>query len=222
MSLARRRELLEIARRTGAWILEDDYDSEFRFSGRPVPAMQGLEHDARVIYIGTFSKTLFPGLRTAFMVLPRALSCAFRNAHGDLYREGHGITQLALANMLDEGHYVAHIRRMRLVYARRRAMLASLISSHLGSSFLSDSASNAGLHLVLHLPDDVDDVAVAALAQTRGIFTRPLSQYYLGSPQRGLLLGYACVHDADFEPAFTALKECLPRSLLRRSSSKRR
>ncbi|MES2530727.1 MAG: PLP-dependent aminotransferase family protein [Pseudomonadota bacterium] len=212
MSLARRRELLDIARAAGGWIVEDDYDSEFRFAGRPIPAMQGLEADAPVIYIGTFSKTLFPGLRVGYMVLPRALATPFRTAHADLYREGHAITQAALAELLDQGRYAAHIRRMRVLYARRRALLMSLIAQHLGPEYLDAQSSNAGLHLVLRLPDGTDDVAIAQAAQARGVLTRPLSRYYLhGGARRGLLLGYACVQEENIAPAFHVLADCLRR-----------
>ena len=210
MSLARRRELLDIARASEGWVVEDDYDSEFRFAGKPIPSMQGLEADAPVIYIGTFSKTLFPGLRVGYMVLPRALAAPFRTAHADLYREGHAITQAALAELIEQGHYAAHIRRMRVLYARRRALLVALIVQHLGTDFLDAQSSNAGLHLVLRLPDDCDDVAIAEAAQARGVLTRPLSRYYLrGGGRRGLLLGYACVEEADIEPALRVLIGCL-------------
>lgn len=210
MSLARRRELLDHARASGGWIVEDDYDSEFRFAGRPIPAMQGLEADSPVIYIGTFSKTLFPGLRVGYMVLPRALAPAFRTAHADLYREGHAITQLALAELITQGHYAAHIRRMRVLYARRRALLVGLITEHLGSGFLHPPASNAGLHLVLRLPDGCDDAAISAAAQAQGVLTRPLSAYYRrAGARRGLLLGYACVQEAHIAPAFEVLLRCL-------------
>ncbi|MBN8748222.1 MAG: PLP-dependent aminotransferase family protein [Variovorax sp.] len=210
MSLARRRGLLDFARASGSWIVEDDYDSEFRFAGRPIPAMQGLEADSPVIYIGTFSKTLFPGLRVGYMVLPRALAAAFRTAHADLYREGHAITQAALAELIGQGHYASHIRRMRVLYARRRALLAGLIAQRLGPEALHPQASNAGLHLVLRLPDACDDVAIAQAAQARGVLTRPLSRYYRGAgSRRGLLLGYACVEEAHIAPAVELLLRCL-------------
>ena len=214
MSLARRRELLDIARASEGWVVEDDYDSEFRFAGRPIPSMQGMEPDAPVIYVGTFSKTLFPGLRVGYMVLPRALAAPFRTAHADLYREGHAITQAALAELIEQGHYAAHIRRMRVLYGRRRALLVALIVQHLGAEYLDAQSSNAGLHLVLRLPDAADDVAIADAARARGVLTRPLSRYYLrhdprGGGRRGLLLGYACVEESDIEPAFRALVECL-------------
>ena len=213
MSLARRRALLDHARASGGWVFEDDYDSEFRFAGRPIPSMQGLEPDSPVIYVGTFSKTLFPGLRVGYMVLPRALAAPFRTAHADLYREGHAITQVALAELIEQGHYAAHIRRMRVLYARRRALLAGLIATHLGPAWLHSQASNAGLHLVLQLPEGSDDVAISQDAEAHGVLTRPLSRYYRrGGAQRGLLLGYACVQEADIEPAFRVLLGCLQRA----------
>lgn len=211
MSLGRRRELLDFARSTGGWIVEDDYDSEFRFAGRPIPSMQGLEPDSPVIYVGTFSKTLYPGLRVAYMVLPRALAQPFRTAHADLYREGHGITHAALTELMDSGHYAAHIRRMRVLYARRRAMLVDLVHRHIGPDSLQAHASNAGLHLTLSLPEGVDDVALAQAAGARGILSRPLSMYYQvpSHARPGLLLGYACVKEEDMGPAFQVLLDVL-------------
>lgn len=210
LSLRRRRELLELARRQGSWIVEDDYDSEFRFSGQPIPSLQGLESDAPVVYIGTFSKTLYPGLRMGYMVLPAPIAAAFQTAHAELYRAGHLMTQATVAEFMQAGDYAAHIRRMRPLYARRRAMLAGLIERYLGPGALHEHASNAGLHLVLRLPDGCDDVAVAARARARGIMVRPLSRYYMSpSAARGLLLGYACVPEEAIAPAFEVLLQCL-------------
>jgi hypothetical protein len=114
-----------------------------------------------VIYIGTFSKTLFPGLRVGYMVLPRALAGPFAPRMPTCTARGTRITQLALAELIEQGHYAAHIRRMRVLYARRRALLAGLITEHLGVGYLHPQASNAGLHLVLRLPDGCDDVAIS-------------------------------------------------------------
>ena len=165
---ARRQRLLALARNAGGWIVEDDYDSEFRFSGQPIPALQGLEADAPVIYIGTFSKTLYPALRLGYVVLPPPLVQALKTAHAELYRGGHLLIQSALAEFIQAGHYTAHIRRMRLLYARRRAFLTGLIEQHLGKQALSEFNSNAGLHLILNLPDEADDVAIAAAAGAQG------------------------------------------------------
>ncbi|WP_199784445.1 MocR-like pyridoxine biosynthesis transcription factor PdxR [Cronobacter dublinensis] len=210
MSLERRQRLLTLARQTGSWIVEDDYDSEFRFSGQPIPALQGLVADPPVIYIGTFSKTLYPGLRIGYVVLPRALAQAMKTAHAELYRGGHSIIQAALAEFIEAGHYSAHIRRMRLLYGRRRACLTTLITRYLGPQALSDFSDNAGLHLVLNLPDDADDVAIARLANARDILVRPLSRYYLTeNRRRGLLMGFACVAEEKMEGAFKALLACI-------------
>lgn len=121
MSLNRRRALLEYARSHGSWIVEDDYDSEFRFSGQPIPSLQGMQTDAPVIYIGTFSKTLFPGLRMGYMVLPRALVDAFQTAHSELYRAGHLMTQATVAEFMQAGDYAAHIPSATPVVGRRSA-----------------------------------------------------------------------------------------------------
>ncbi|EOL8949179.1 PLP-dependent aminotransferase family protein [Cronobacter dublinensis] len=210
MSLERRQRLLTLARQTGSWIVEDDYDSEFRFSGQPIPALQGLVADPPVIYIGTFSKTLYPGLRIGYVVLPRALAQAMKTAHAELYRGGHSIIQAALAEFIEAGHYSAHIRRMRLLYGRRRACLTALITRYLGPQSLSDFSDNAGLHLVLNLPDDADDEAIARLANARDILVRPLSRYYLTeNRRRGLLMGFACVAEEKMEGAFKALLACI-------------
>ncbi|SSW64704.1 HTH-type transcriptional regulatory protein GabR [Achromobacter veterisilvae] len=211
MSLARRRQLLAVARQSGSWIIEDDYDSEFRFSGRPIASLLGLEPDAPVIYMGTFSKTLYPGLRVGYLVLPKALTAAFQAAHAELYREGHLMTHAALATFISEGHYAAHIRRMRMLYGRRRAMLVNLIERRLGPDWLHRDASMAGLHLVLTLPRDMDDLRVVDVARGKGVLTRALSRYYVNEEGRrpGLLLGYACVPENEIARKFEVLLESL-------------
>jgi GntR family transcriptional regulator/MocR family aminotransferase len=211
MSLARRRLLRAVARQSGSWIIEDDYDSEFRFSGRPIASLLGLEPDAPVIYMGTFSKTLYPGLRVGYLVLPKALTAAFQAAHAELYREGHLMTHAALATFISEGHYAAHIRRMRMLYGRRRAMLVNLIERRLGPDWLHRDASMAGLHLVLTLPPDMDDLRVVDVARGKGVLTRALSRYYVNEEGRrpGLLLGYACVPENEIARKFEVLLESL-------------
>ena len=213
MSLARRRQLLALARQSGAWIIEDDYDSEFRFAGRPIASLLGLEPDAPVIYLGTFSKTLYPGLRMAYLVLPPLLVDAFRTAHAELYRAGSQIMQAALATFMQEGHYAAHIRRMRLLYGQRRTMLVHLVERRLGPGWLNSHGSDAGLHLVLNLPDGVDDTRVVQHAYELGVLARPLSRYYSDNAttvrRQGLLLGYACVQENEMVPRFEALVKAI-------------
>jgi GntR family transcriptional regulator/MocR family aminotransferase len=214
MSMARRLDLLAHARQDGTWIVEDDYDSEFRFFGQPVPSLQGLLPDAPVIYVGTFSKTLYPGLRMAYMVVPQEVAAAFRTAQSELYRGGHMLTQAALAEFIDTGLYAAHIRKMRLVYAARRAFLISLVERWLGPGWIHPHDTNAGLHLVLSLPEGCDDVAIAAAAGALGVLVRPLSRYYLGSQRScGLLLGFASVPQEQMLAPFEALVGCIRRAL---------
>lgn len=214
MSLRRRLRLLEYARLHRCWIIEDDYDSEFRFSGHPIPSLQGLTPDAPVIYIGTFSKTMYPGLRVAYMVLPASLAPAFAAAHAELYREGHLLTQAALASFIQEGHYAAHVRRMRLIYAERRATLIALIERQLGPGWIHPYDSNAGLHLTLSLPETVDDVRLARAARARGVIVQPLSRYYAQAPSaRGLLLGFACVAPQAMHQPLEILVGCIREAL---------
>jgi len=211
MSLSRRRQLLALAHEAGGWIIEDDYDSEFRFSGRPISSLQGLEPNAPVIYLGTFSKTIYPGIRMGYMVLPGSLTGAFQAAIAELYREGHLMTQAALATFISEGHYAAHIRRMRLRYRQRRQVLVDLIRRRLGPEWLHPYSSDAGLHVVLRLPDGMSDVKVVAAAHRRGVLTRPLSRYYLGKKgiEQGLVLGYASVSEHDIITHFEKLHDSL-------------
>lgn len=203
MSLNRRKALIDYARTHQSWIIEDDYDSEFRFGGQHLPAMQGLEKHVPVIYTGTFSKTLFPGIRVAYMVLPVELVAPFTKLHAELYRPGNLVTQMALAEFIRGGHYTKHIRKMRVIYGNRREWLRKLIIRHLGREFLSENDSFAGLHLILQLPNHLDDVEITAQLQKKGVLTKPLSQYYYAQTKsKGLLLGYAAVEEHEMQKAF--------------------
>jgi GntR family transcriptional regulator/MocR family aminotransferase len=216
MSVARRQALLEFCRDRGTWIIEDDYDSEFRYGTRPIASLQGLDAAERVLYVGSFSKTLFPGLRVGYVVVPRGLAPAFERASAELYREGQLQQQAALADFIAEGHLGAHIRRMRKLYAARRQCLLEAIRGRFGDE-LAVSGDNAGLHLVLHLEKGTDDVALTEAALAAGIAVRPLSRYY-AEPRRaprGLLLGYACVREAAIGPAFATLALVIERALRR-------
>jgi len=141
----------------------------------------------------------------------KVASAAFQAAHAELYREGHLMTHAALATFIAEGHYAAHIRRMRMLYARRRAMLVNLIERRLGPDWLHRDASLAGLHLVLTLPAHMDDLRVVDVARRKGVLTRALSRYYISAEGRrpGLLLGYACVPEHDIARKFEVLLESL-------------
>ena len=206
MSLARRRMLLQYARQTRSWIIEDDYDSEFRYANRPLGALQGMDDADRVIYVGSLGKILYPGLRVGYMVVPPALAQPFALALAELFREGQLLQQAVLADFIIEGHFSAHIRRMRHLYGQRREILMAAIAQQFGPGW-PVYGDEAGLHLVLGLPDGCDDQAISSAALAAGIATRPLSAYYSagGQAQRGLLLGYACVPEAQIAPAFAQL-----------------
>jgi GntR family transcriptional regulator/MocR family aminotransferase len=192
MSLARRRELLDVAVRKDAWILEDDYDSEFRYTGRPLAALQGLDHDDRVLYMGTFSKVLYPGIKVGYLVVPPALIDAFKSALYDLQRPGQLMVQAALADFIALGHFTTHIRKIRQTYGARRELLRRTLEQYLNGQPVTISREESGLHLVLELPDHVDDAAMEKLAAASGIQVKALSSYYLAPPvRRGLLVGYA-------------------------------
>ncbi|MBN2692402.1 MAG: PLP-dependent aminotransferase family protein [Burkholderiaceae bacterium] len=194
MSLQRRRALLRFAAQQRCWIFEDDYDSEFRFSGRPFASLQGLDEHAQVLYSGTFSKVMYPGIRLGYLVVPTDLLPAFNTGLYDLYRPGQLMLQAALTDFITEGHLNTLIRRLRVAYQARRDELARRIQRCLGDR-VQISGQESGLHLcLLFNAPDVDDEAIARAAEAQGMTVRPLSRYYLGAPQqRGLILGYAYV-----------------------------
>ncbi len=206
MSQPRRRQLLDYAALRGVWVIEDDYDSDFRYASRPLPALQKQDRHGRVIYLGTFSKTLFPAMRLAYLVLPPALVDPFARALSELYREGQTPQQAVLARFMSEGHYANHIRRMRGVYGARHDQLLLEIKRHFGSQ-LPVFGGDAGLHLVLGLPKALADQAVAQAVADAGVSTRPLSIYSLKrhAPIQGLLLGYGAVDEADIARHFATL-----------------
>jgi GntR family transcriptional regulator/MocR family aminotransferase len=202
MSLQRRRALLQFAARQRCWIFEDDYDSEFRFGGRPYASLQGLDDHAQVLYSGTFSKVMYPGIRLGYLVVPRDLLCAFNTGLYDLYRPGQLMLQAALADFITEGHLNTLIRRLRVSYQARRDELSRRIQRCLGAR-VQISGQDSGLHLCLlfRVQDAVDDEAIARAAAAQGMTVRPLSRYYLDAPQqRGLIIGYAYVPDARVAP----------------------
>jgi GntR family transcriptional regulator/MocR family aminotransferase len=215
MSLARRRMLLEYARQNQCWIIEDDYDSEFRYGSRPLASLQGLDTSGQVIYVGSFGKTLFPGLRVGYIVVPEALAESFATASAELYREGQLLQQAVLAEFIAEGHFASHIRKMRTLYGQRRQILLDAAARRYGDDFAA-VGGDAGLHLVMQLPGDVDDRVAAAAALERNVVARPLSGYYAEESRAsaGLLLGYACVPDEEIAPAFDTLADAIEPTLL--------
>ena len=182
MSLARRRQLLDYAAQHGVWVIEDDYDSEFRYDAHPLSALQALDESGRVIYLGTFSKTLFPALRLAYLVLPPDLVDGFARVARAVPRGADDAAGGAGA-LSAEGHYAAHIRRMRGVYRARHDALMDAIRREFGEA-VPVIGAEAGLRMILGLPRTVDDVAVMERGLYAGVATRPLSIYHLNPGPR--------------------------------------
>ena len=215
MSASRRLALLTWARRVGGWVLEDDYDSEFRYAGRPIPCLQGLDAErggaGRVIYIGTFSKTLAPALRLGYLIVPDELVDAFRVARA--IAGGHAPTtdQGVLADFIGEGHYVRHVRRVRALCAERQQALLEAAKEELGDAMML-APDAAGLHMVGWLRSGVSDVAAADAALREGVDAAPLSRYSASTPTRGaLLLGYAAFDESEIREGVRRLSRALAR-----------
>jgi GntR family transcriptional regulator/MocR family aminotransferase len=189
MTAATRLALLEWAHRRGAWVIEDDYDSEYRYVSRPLGALQGMDAHERVIYIGTFSKVLFPALRIGYLVVPPSLWQRFVEARGVFDLVSPTLYQLALAEFLREGHFVRHLRRMRGVYLRRRHALLVGLERH-GGEHLTVYNADAGLHVAALLRQGLDDRDVVRRMAGRDLTATPLSSCYSGTGRNGLLLGF--------------------------------
>ena len=196
LSLERRLALIARAREAGALIIEDDYDSEFRHDGPPLPAMQGLEAGAPVVYLGTFSKTMFPALRIGFVVVPRPLAAPVHALLARSAHAGRGAEQLALAAFLRDGQFALHLRRMRRLYRQRRDALVAALGTHLADAG-SVHGGSAGMHLAFQLHDAaLDDQLLSARALAAGIVAPALSAHATGpraNGWNGFLLGYAQV-----------------------------
>ncbi len=209
MSAARRLQLLEWARQSGAWILEDDYDSEYRYESLPVAALQGLDRDSRVIYIGTFSKVLFPALRLGYLALPADLVPRFAALRETTDGFPPTLYQAVLADFIEEGHFVRHLRRMRQLYRERRDALVEALDDELGGE-LRVRDGRAGMHLAATLRPGVDDQRLAAEAARQGLWIMPLSSCYLGpAAEPGLVLGYGGTGIAEIREGVHRLRELL-------------
>src|ERR1700733_1820561 len=195
MSVARRLQLLEWAHSAGAWIVEDDYDSEYRYESMPVASMQGLDPGSRVIYIGTFSKTLFPALRLGYIVIPPALVDRFQAVRQANDLCPSHLYQAALADFISAGHFTRHIRKTRQLYADRRNALTQALRKEFGSelerSEMEILGAEAGMHLVVTLPPGLSDQKISARAAQEGLWLWPLSAAYGGTNVRqGFILGF--------------------------------
>lgn len=215
MPAGRRRELLAWARRTGAHVVEDDYDSEYRFDIAPIPPLQALDEAGRVIYLGTVSKTLSPGLRLGYLVLPASLSAVFAKAKRLTDRHSPGLEQEALAGMIESGAYERHVRRVRRRNGERRAALLAALSDHLGSA-VKVVGAEAGLHLVAwlpHVPAAAED-ALVAQARAAGLGLYPVTPLYAPSPasrhdMAGLVMGYASLDEPAIHGGVRLLRDVL-------------
>jgi GntR family transcriptional regulator / MocR family aminotransferase len=197
MDAARRLELLRWARECGAAIIEDDYDSEFRYTGQPIPALQGLDADGRVVFVGTLNKVLFPALRLGYLVVPDALVDAFLAVKSLTTRFGPGLAQVVMCDFMDAGHFGRHVRRMRELYAARLAALRACVARDLGG-LVELRNTDAGMHTVGWLPRDVDDVAAASAGQAWGLETVEVSRFRGARPlEPGLILGFAAIDEAE-------------------------
>jgi GntR family transcriptional regulator/MocR family aminotransferase len=199
MSHARRRQLLQWAEQADAWIIEDDYDSEYRYTGRPIPSLQGLDDSGRVIYVGTFSKVFFPALRLGYIVAPPALVDPLSNAKRVMGFHPPVLEQMAMASFMARGEFTRHIRRMRGLYAELRDELLRYAAHYLGDK-LRLERTPSGLHLVGWLPEAADEWELARLADRHGVTIYPLPTFWLGTPsRRGLVLGFAAFSGAQIE-----------------------
>ncbi|HTS93878.1 MAG TPA: PLP-dependent aminotransferase family protein [Stellaceae bacterium] len=192
MSLRRRLALLDWAESADAWILEDDYDGDYRYAGRPLAPLHMLDRGSRVLFLGTFSKVLAPGLRLGYLVVPPAAVERFAALKAASDRHAPGLLQIALARFIEEGRLAAHLRRMRTLYASRRAALLEALAAEAGGFLAAGGSPEAGLHLVAHLSGRIDDVAASARALEARVHAAPLSSYYSGTRrERGFVLGFA-------------------------------
>jgi GntR family transcriptional regulator/MocR family aminotransferase len=220
LSMARRNALIAWADQNRAWIVEDDYDSELRYAGHPFPSMQGLR-PSRVIYLGTFSKVLFPSLRLGYVIAPSPLAEAFAGARAILDRHSPIAEQHVLAAYMREGYFEAHIRRIRGLYAERRAVLLSALDRPLPEGCRVQE-SDQGMHILLWLPDEVDDVQLAARALSAGLAVRAISPMYATRPARpGLMLGFGGFLPEQLQAAVSELVKLLSQQMFQAGGPQR-
>jgi len=209
MSASRRLQLLDWAQSAGSWIIEDDYDSEYRYESLPIASLQGLDVNARVIYIGTFSKVLFPALRLGYIVIPSDLVDRFLTIRGAMDLGPPSFYQEVLADFIGEGHFARHIRRMRVLYRERRSALVDNIRKELGS-MVDVLGDQAGMHLAVTLQNTGSDVRIAERAARQNLWIWPLSLSYLGEVSRqGFILGFGSATVGEIPRAVRKLRSLL-------------
>jgi len=219
LSMTRRLELLAWARESGAFVIEDDYTSEFRYSGPALASLQGLDDDERVIYIGTLNKALFPGLRIGYAVVPHALPPAYTSARYLMDRQPPTLYQTVVAEFMQQGHFPGHIRRIRQLYREQRDALAATLTRR-AADHLDVVVPDQGMHLVAYLRNGKSDLDVEAAAARAGIVVRAVSRFYRAAPRRsGLMLGFSGFPRQVIVPAAARLAKVLVRAQARRLSA---
>lgn len=211
LSLPRRQLLLDWAARNGAWVVEDDYDGEYRYVSRPLPALASLDRNGRVLYAGTFSKVLFPGIRLAYLVVPQGQVAAFERVGRALFSAGSpSLTQALVAEFIAEGHFTRHIQRMRRLYSERRALTIEALERSLPKD-MRVARSPGGMHVVLRLPEEVSDTALAEQLLAKGMAVQPLSRWSVSlERQTGLLLSFTnCASAAQAEQLGALVSQAL-------------
>jgi GntR family transcriptional regulator/MocR family aminotransferase len=209
MSYARRQALIDWSAHQQSWIIEDDCDSEFRYSGRPLPALFAMDQGARVIYVGTFSKVLFPSLRLGYVILPCALIEPFCTLRAVMDRSPPTLLQAVTADFMVEGHFLGHIRRMRALYQARQQALVEQLQQQLGG-FFKVTPVEAGMHLIAWLPPELDDEAIASGLARHNIYTYALSDYCIENVLRpALLIGFASTPEDQARERVEALARAL-------------
>lgn len=206
MRIEERLQLLDIAERHGAWIVEDDYDGEYRFRGRPVPALAGLDHADRVVYVGSFGKTLIPALRIGYLIVPKELSESFDRAVSITGQFAPLILQATVDDFIKQGYFATHLKRMRRLYARRQANFVRLCEQHLGD-WITVSENDSGMQLLASFRQPFKDTDVVAAALKEGLDVQGISMnYHSTEPEHGLLLGYAAMDERQITKAVLALR----------------
>ncbi|MDC9818870.1 PLP-dependent aminotransferase family protein [Pectobacterium polonicum] len=204
LSLPRRLELLNWAKQQQAWIIEDDYDSEFRYHGRPLPAVKSLDHGDRVIYVGTFSKVLFPGLRLAYMVVPTMLVEHFKHSVKHFPSSGSVFLQATVSDFMQQGYFVRHLRKMRSLYAIRHDYLVDAINKILSDSVYVNPQAG-GIHILAHLQSTQSDKTISQRALSQGLGVQALSDWSIKkATQGGLLMGFT--NFTTFEDAMLSIR----------------
>lgn len=205
LSAGRAKALVEWARRQSAWIIEDDYDSEFRYAGHPLVSLQRLDPYERVIHVGTFAKTMFPSLRAGFLIAPEDIARDLAIVVHLGGQEPALHIQAALADFISNGHYALHIRKARSIYRRRQGVLVGALNRHL-EGIVALSPPAGGMNLLLTLPPDISAIKVQTLAARDGLHARAVSYYALkAEPPNALHLGFAPLPDRLIEPAAARL-----------------